>query len=445
MVRPLHVPHRAKLPIPLRILTPIAYLSSTEPSLEEADYFADYDVLVTNRLEAIIAAKSGKKAQFATATDLEILLQPYADTALRSKETPLEPMWVDIQYPTHQTMSLLMRLFGVHPLTAEDCLVDSEKEIQKFEIFEGYRFVSFAEHHAIPGTNIWSSIDVHMIMPTDSPVLIVLHNGPVSYISGLLNRIQALSRVKNPLLSGKGVRKRTAGECAFPSPEWLMYAILDQIVDQFLDLVYECTVEVERLEEMVFVLPAREQSDFLRRIGAVRSRMVTLRLQLLRKNDVIKNMIIYASEIPLVSNIPVNMPQQKLLIRVAPNTRRVALTTGMKNVRVFMRDIQDHVLAMLVDLEQGKEELLAIANTFTARISTQLSLADKEQNQLMKFFNALAAIVLPLTFVTALWGMNCAHVPWKDTKSLKAFGGLLGTLLGTGVAASFIFYVLDWF
>lgn len=354
-------------------------------------------------------------------------------------------MWIDIQYPTDESMSLIMRMFGVHPLTAEDCMIDSEKAQQKFEIFEAYRFISFAEHHAIPGTNIWSSIDVHMILPADSAILIVLHNGPVSYIAGLLNRIQALSRVKNPLRSGKGVQKRLAGECAFPSPEWLVYAILDQIVDQFLDLVLECTIEVERLEELVYILPAREQTDFLRRIGAVRNRIVTLRLQLLRKNDVVKGMLLYASEIPIsVVQASLHAPQQKTVIRVGPHTRRVAITTGMKNVKVFIRDIQDHIIAMLVDLEQGKEELLAIAGTFTARVSTQLSLADKEQNQTLKLFNALAAIVLPLTFVTALFGMNCP-VPWKDNTSLRAFGGILGTLIGSGVVGSFVFYALDWF
>lgn len=401
--------------------------------------------MVDSRLQVIIVAKSGKKAQFGNVTDLEILLQPYADANSRPKDSPLEPMWIDIQYPTEETMSLIMRLFGVHPLTAEDCMIDSEKEQQKFEIFETYRFISFAEHHAIPGTNIWSSIDVHMILPTDSSVLIVLHNGPVSYIAGLLNRTQALSRVKNPLRSGKGVQKRLSGECAFPSPEWLVYAILDQIVDQFLDLVFECTIEVERLEELVYILSAREQTDFLRRIGAVRNRMVTLRLQLLRKNDVVKGMLLYASELPIsLVQAPLHAPQQKTVIRVGPHTRRVALTTGMKNVKVFIRDIQDHIIAMLVDLEQGKEELLAIANTFTARVSTQLSLADKEQNQLLKLFNALAAIVLPLTFVTALFGMNCP-VPWKDTTSLRAFGGILGTLIGSGVLGSIAFWALDWF
>lgn len=427
----------------------LAYLV-VEPSLEEADYFADYDTLVASRLEAIIIAKSGKKAQFANATELEVLLHPYAELHNEHNEhseVALEPMWIDVQYPTEATMLMIARLFAVHPLTIEDCLIESEKAQQKFEIFEGYRFVSFAEHHAIPGTNVWSSIDVHMILPMDAPVLIVLHNGPVAYIAGLLNRIQSLSRVKNPLISGKGVRKRTIGECAFPSPEWLMYAILDQIVDQFLDLVYECSVEVERLEELVFVLPAREQSDFLRRIGAVRARIVVLRLQLLRKNDIVKNMISYASEQPVTIVQPVNVPLQTTKIRiVSKHNRRVKLTSGMKNVKVFMRDIQDHIVAMMVDLEQGKEELGAIATSFTSRISTQLSLADKEQNKLLQLFNALATIVLPLTFVTVLFGMNCP-VPWQGSAvhNLRPYGGILGTLLGSGFVASLLFWWLDWF
>lgn len=420
----------------------------TDPSLNEADYFSDYDNVVAAKKEVIIVAKSGKKAQYGKYSDLEQLLLPYAQKAESLlpgaiDDSPLEPMWVDIQYPTEATIMLLMKYFGIHWLTGEDCLMESEKAHQKFEIFDTYRFVSFAEHHVIPGTNIWSSIDVQMILPTAAPVLLAMHSGPVSYIAQLLNRIQSLSKVKSPLRSGKGVKKRTVGECTFPSPEWLMYAILDQIVDQFLGLVYECSVEITRLDEMLYVLPAREQTDFLRRIGAVRGRICVLRLQLLRKLDIVKSMILYASEQPISYALPTTNPQQKTVLRVGPHTKRITISSGMKNVRIFMRDIQDHIVAMMVDLEQGKEELGAIAMAFTSRVSIQISLADKEQNSLMKLFSALTTVVLPLTFVTALFGMN-VPVVWGSTKNTKAFGGILGVLLLSGLIASIVFWRFRW-
>jgi magnesium transporter len=406
--------------------------------------------MVEDRDQQIIIAQSGKKAVYVTVEEFNSIVQPYSDQCMGNNPSLLEPMWVDIQYPSYDLMHSLMVLFGIHSLTVEDCLMDTEKAQQKVEMFDSYRFVAFSEHRVIPYTNIWTSVDVQLIMPTGAPLVLALHNGPVAYICAILNRIQALtppkggtplnasrsdktSSVVNPsptssqLLRSKRVEKRVAGKCSIPTPEWLMYAILDNIVDQFLGLVYECAVEVERLDGLVFMLPAREQSDFLRRIGVVRSRISVLRLQLVRKQDVVKELlsIAHGRDNPPFGPIP-------------PHNRRMA------SIKVFLRDILDHVVAMLIDLEQDKDTLQSIASSFISKVSIEMSIQDTEQNIIMKKFSAMATIVLPLTFVTALFGMN-VEVPWKGASSTWAWGTITGALVGVGILASIVFWWIDWF
>lgn len=394
-----------------------------EPSLTENDYFKDYDNLVNNREEVIIVAISGKKASFADYEDLEELLVPYCDYMVGKQETAPPPMWMDLQYPTYETMTLLKEKLGIHSLTIEDCLVDSEKAQQKIEMFDHYRFVSFAEHHVIPYTNIWNSVDVQLIMPLMSPIMVAVHNGPVSYLSGLLNRIQALTPSTAPDMRSKKVQKLTPGRCIFSSTEWLMYGVLDQIVDQFLGLVYECAVEVARLDDLIFVLPGSEQADFLRRVGVVRNRISVLRLQLIKKQDIVKDLLSTATHLR-ESSLPYNK--------------------GLVAIKVFLRDIADHIAAMLVDLEQDKETLSSITSAFLSKVSIEVSLTDKEQNDIMKRFSAMATIILPLTFVTALFGMN-VPVPWEGSSGVVAFVSIVGVLAVAGIIATIIFWCIDWF
>lgn len=394
-----------------------------EPSLNESDYFQDYDRLVLDRTEVIMVAISGKKAAFATLDELRTVLRPYSEYMHSQGSEVPAPMWLDLQYPTHEAMLVLVESFGIHSLTVEDCLVDTEKAQQKIELFDHYRFVSFAEHHVIPYTNIWNSVDVQLIMPLTCPIMIAVHNGPVSYLCGLLNRVQALTPSSAPDMRSKKVQKLVPGRCVFASAEWLMYGVLDQIVDQFLGLVYECAVEVSRLDELIFVLPGREQADFLRRIGAVRSRISVLRLQLIRKQEIVKELLMTATD---------------------PREASLSYNRGIVAVKVFLRDILDHVVAMLIDLEQDKETLQSITSAFLSKVSIEVSLKDKEQNDIMKKFSAMATIILPLTFVTALFGMN-VPVPWAGTAGVVAFGSIVGVLVAVGLIASLIFWCIDWF
>jgi magnesium transporter len=75
------------------------------------------------------------------------------------------------------------------------------------------------------------------------------------------------------------------------TPDWINYAIIDDIVDTFAPLIGEIEAEVDMIDELVLILKESEQSDMLRRIGNCRKRVMSLLRLLAGKADVIKGLI----------------------------------------------------------------------------------------------------------------------------------------------------------
>jgi zinc transporter len=65
-----------------------------------------------------------------------------------------------------------------------------------------------------------------------------------------------------------------------------------------------------------------------------------------------------------------------------------------------------------------------------------------EQNQRILLLSVVAAIFLPLTFLTGLWGMNVGGIPGGD--SMLGFIGVSAVLIGIGVAMVFFFRRRNW-
>jgi Mg2+ and Co2+ transporter CorA len=75
------------------------------------------------------------------------------------------------------------------------------------------------------------------------------------------------------------------------TPEWLNYALIDDITDAFAPLIQQIEMEVDSIDDLVLLLRQSEQSDMLRRIGSCRKRVMQLTRLLASKSDVVKALI----------------------------------------------------------------------------------------------------------------------------------------------------------
>jgi magnesium transporter len=157
-----------------------------------------------------------------------------------------------------------------------------------------------------------------------------------------------------------------------------MYSLLDDTVDEFLPQMQNLELEVDTIDELVLFLTHSEQSDMLRRIGRARKRVTHLQRLLKPKIEILK-----------------------ILTKRCPEFLR-------EHTLIYLRDVNDHVLTDIQNLEQYSETLNRSHSNYLAHISIELNEASNRMNIVMKKLTAAAALVLPLSLVSGIWGMNVA-------------------------------------
>lgn len=102
---------------------------------------------------------------------------------------------------------------------------------------------------------------------------------------------------------------------------------------------------------------------------------------------------------------------------------------------------------MFDEIEAARETLGNLNNTYLARVSIEVAEASNGMNVVMKKFNAMAAIVLPMTVVTGMWGMN-VPVPGQEgatePPNLGWFLGITAGLVVFAIVAALLFKKIKW-
>ncbi|RUP47665.1 hypothetical protein BC936DRAFT_145473, partial [Jimgerdemannia flammicorona] len=75
------------------------------------------------------------------------------------------------------------------------------------------------------------------------------------------------------------------------TPDWINYALIDDITDSFAPLIQQIELEVDSIDDLVLLLRESEQSDMLRRIGHCRKKVMQLLRLLSTKADVVKGLM----------------------------------------------------------------------------------------------------------------------------------------------------------
>jgi len=151
----------------------------------------------------------------------------------------------------------------------------------------------------------------------------------------------------------------------------LFYMICDELVDHYFPIVEEAGGEIEELEEEIFEDPRREQ---LARIQALRRRMSNLRRVLL--------------------------PHRQIFNRLA--TRQHAMIGEQE--AIYFRDLYDSVFRLVEAADHQREQLASAKDTYLSAIA-------QRTNDVMKVLTLFSALLLPLTFITGVYGMNFDLMP----------------------------------
>ncbi|KAJ9107186.1 hypothetical protein QFC19_002846 [Naganishia cerealis] len=152
--------------------------------------------------------------------------------------------WLDVLSPTDEEMRMLAKVFGIHPLTTEDILLEETRE--KIELFRNYYLVCFRSFDQDPYSQTY-------LEPLNM-YIIVFREGTLSFHFRGTPHPQNVRR-----------RIKSLKDYISVTSDWISYALIDDITDAFGPLIQSIEYEVDGIDELVLILKEAEQSDMLRR------------------------------------------------------------------------------------------------------------------------------------------------------------------------------------
>ena len=186
------------------------------------------------------------------------------------------------------------------------------------------------------------------------------------------------------------------------SSDYLGYAILDTIIDTYYPVLEGMSDRAEQLEERVLVEPGPE---ILQEINSMKAHLLGMRRVTAPQREAVNSMI--RGDYELISD----------------------------TVRVFLRDTHDHIVQASEAVDQLRELVSGLMNTY-------LSVVSNRMNEVMKTLTIVASLFVPLTFLAGIYGMNFEHMPELGVR--WAYPALLGVMGLVAVGMLFYFRSKGW-
>jgi magnesium transporter len=284
-------------------------------------------------------------------------------------------VWVALLDPDDRALELMQSEFNLHPLAVEDARHGHQRP--KIEEYGEVLFVV-----------------LHMIEPASDGQLRV---GEVAIFVG---RNYILS-VRSGVARGfQDVRARCEHEPQLlrRGPGYVLYALMDAVVDRYFPLLQSVELELERIEEQIFAAASPRAN--VEALYALKQRLMIFRHAVAPMLESIGN--IYGARVP-------------------------AVCTGMQE---YFRDVSDH-------LQRLSQTIESIRESVSTAISVNLSLITLQESETMKRLASYAALIAVPTLIVGIYGMNFDNMPelhWRYGYALV--WGLMAALDG------YIFYLL---
>ena len=264
--------------------------------------------------------------------------------------------------------------FGLHPLLLED--IANTDQRPKLDDYEAYVFLV-----------------VKMLAVTDRGGILV------EQVSFVLGRNYVLSFQENGTDVFRPVRDRLRagkGRLRHNGSDYLLYALVDAVVDQYFAVLESLGEKIETLQERVMADP---KPDTLREIHALKRQLLFVRRAVWPLREVTNSLS--RSDCPYLH----------------------------EPTKVFFRDVYDHVVQVVDTIETFREMLSASLDIYLSSVSYRL-------NAVMRVLTVITTIFMPLSFIASIYGMNFEHMPelkWEwgypvvlGTMGLVAAGMLIG-------------------
>lgn len=274
--------------------------------------------------------------------------EPTLDRISDELARPEAFVWMGLHEPDDVLLEKVREEFDLHPLAVEDA--HNAHQRPKIELYGDTVFivvhtaqfvegeVQFGETHVFLGPNF---------------LITIRHGASASYAKA------------------RGICEQSPAMLAL-GPSFGLYAVLDQVVDNFFPVVAKVEAELTRLEASLFA--ERFDKATIERLYRLKRQLTRLRLAVTPMHDILNQ-----------------------LHRFFPGLVK-------EEVRVYFRDVFDHAVRI-------SDAISALGEMVSAALTVNLSMVSVGQNEITKRLAGWAAILAIPTTTGAIYGMNFEHMP----------------------------------
>jgi magnesium transporter len=276
-----------------------------------------------------------------------------ADTAkeLISWKNPAGITWINAEcFDNPGEINCLAEYFKIHPLTVEDILDTSQRP--KTEEFDNYLFITFKAANPSEGLEF-----EHMSLVITDDTVLTFQEKPGDYFDGIRKRIL-----------------NNAGRIRRMGADYLAYAIIDAVVDEYFIIIDSLGSEIEDFEDRAI---DEKDDTFIKDIQATKQKLLMARR--------------------------VVWPLRESLSLL---TRLDSKWVG-NELEPFLKDLYDHIIQAAETIETYRELVAGV-------MEVNLSAASNRLNKVMKVLTIISTIFIPLTFIVGVYGMNFRFMPELD-------------------------------
>ncbi len=304
-------------------------------------------------------------------------LVPYIDTHSVS--------WVDLQGLGHEpTLQAIGQIFQLHPLVLEDVVnVPQRPKVEEYDD----QLLIVTRMVLLDGRSSGSFVSEQISFILGDHYLLSVQEEA---------EYDCFNPVRDRITTAKGnIRKMGS--------DYLMYTLIDAIIDGFFPVLEEYGEQLELLEDEVVANPSRQT---LERIHRMKRELLSLRRAIWPQRDAINALI--RDESDLISH----------------------------EVRIYLRDCYDHTVQVLDMVETYREVASSLMDIYLSSVSNKM-------NEIMKFLTVMSSIFIPLTFIAGVYGMNFENMPELHTRS--GYFVCIGVMFTVAIVLLTLFWRKGWF
>jgi len=251
--------------------------------------------------------------------------------------------WINID-GLHDVAALeaIGKHFGFHPLALEDVLNCGQRP--KIEDYGEYHFM------------IMKSLLLGETLETEQISFFLGGNYVITMqeVAG-----DSFEQVRERIRRGKGLIRKSG-------PDYLTYALIDALVDEFFPVLEKYGEQIENLEAEMLLEPSQST---IQEIHRIKRELLMVRRSAWPERDVINAMQREESDV------------------IRPETQ------------VFLRDCYDHTIQVIDMLETYRELASGLLDVYLSSLSNRM-------NEVMKVLTIISTIFIPLNFIAGIYGMN---------------------------------------